>query len=113
MPNLPPGSTQIMFVGIIVLTFLAFSMFVWGIVPDEVDEEDIYGYRLTKRKRLVEENGLYAMVLPLVKLFAHHFSNLPDNFLGIDVAAKRESIRDRLIRSGYMGAFTPNEFWGI
>ncbi|MEC9399744.1 MAG: type II secretion system F family protein [Myxococcota bacterium] len=113
MPNLPPGSTQLMFVGIIVFTFLAFSLFVWGIVPDEVEEEDIYGYRLTKRKRLIEENGLYALVLPMVQLFAHHFSHLPDQFLGIDVVAKRENIRDRLIRSGYMGAFTPNEFWGM
>ena len=87
MPNLPPGSTQLIFVGIIVFTFLAFSLFVWGIVPDEVEEEDIYGYRLTKRKRLIEENGLYALVLPMVQLFAHHFSHLPDQFLGIDVVA--------------------------
>ena len=113
MPSLPPGSSQIIFIAIIVCTFLAFSMFVWGLVPDEVEEEDIYGYRLTKRKRLIEENGLYAMVLPLVPLFAHHFRNPPDQFLGMNIAEKRDNIRDRLIRSGYMGAFTPNEFWGM
>ncbi len=96
-----------------ICTFLSVSLFVWGFVPDEVEEEDIYGYRLTKRKRLLEENALYAMVLPLVKTFAHHFRSLPDKFLGIDVAGSRARIRDKLVRSGYMGALTPNEFWGM
>lgn len=110
---LPAHITPIIFILVIVFTFLAFSMFVWGMVPEDVDEEDIYGYRLTKRKRLLEENSLYALVMPLVYLFAHHFRHLPDTFLGIDVAGKREGLRDRLVRSGYMGAFTPNEFWGM
>lgn len=111
--HLPPELTPLLMIGAVLLTFLAFSLFVWGFVPDEVEEEDIYGYRLTKRKRLVEENALYAMVLPMVKLFAHHFKNLPDNFLGMDVAGARDKLRDRLVRSGYMGALTPNEFWGM
>jgi len=93
--------------------FVSFFLFVMGVVPDEVEEDDIYGYRLTKRKRLLEEDGLYAAVLPLVKIFAHHFKNLPDQVGSIDVAAKREVLRDKLVRSGYMGALTPNEFWGM
>lgn len=111
--NLPHELNPMLLGGAVLGIGLAFALFVWGFVPDEVEEEDIYGYRLTKRKRLVEENGLYAAVLPLVKLFAHHFKNLPDRFLGMDVEAARGRIRERLVRSGYMGALTPNEFWGM
>ena len=93
--------------------FIAVSLFVFGFVPDDIDEEDIYGYRLTKRTRLLKENGLYALVLPLVKVFAHYFKSLPHTFLGIEVEAKREMLRKKLVRSGYMGALTPNEFWGL
>ena len=111
--ELSEGARQLVFIGGVVCGFLSAALFTWGFVPDELEEEDIYGYRLTKRKRLIEENGLYALLLPLVKMFAHHFRNLPDRFLGIDVAEKRHSLRERLVRSGFMGAYTPNEFWGV
>lgn len=111
--NIPEALLPFVLAAAGVCTFLSVSLFIWGFVPDEVDEEDIYGYRLTKRKRLLEDNSLYAMVLPMVKMFAHHFRSLPDKFLGIDVAGGRARLRDRLIRSGYMGALTPNEFWGM
>lgn len=94
------------------LTFLAFVLLIWGFVPEEVEEEDLYGYRHTKRKRLLEENALYALVLPLVKIFAHHFARIP-KVGSFDPEEKRRDLHDRLIRSGFMGAFTPNEFWGM
>ena len=59
--------------------FVAFVMFVWGFVPDEVEEDDIYGYRLTRRKRLIEENELYALSLPAIQVFAHYFRSVPDH----------------------------------
>lgn len=96
----------------VVLIFMAFFLLIYGFVPEEVEEEDIFGYRLTKRKRLLEENALYAMVLPLVKIFAHHFKYLP-KIGSFDPDEKRIELQDRLVRSGFMGAFTPNEFWGM
>ena len=111
--TVPAGLLPLILIVGLLCAALAVSLFIWGFVPDEVEEEDLYGYRLTKRKRLLEENGLYALVLPMVKMFAHHFRSLPDRFLGIDVAGSRARVRDRLVRSGYMGALTPNEFWGM
>ncbi len=111
--SVPPALLPFLLIAGLISAFAAVTMFIYGFVPEEVDEEDIYGYRLTKRKRLIEENALYALVLPMVKMFAHHFRSLPDKFLGIDVAESRAKIRDRLVRSGYMGALTPNEFWGM
>ena len=96
----------------VLLTFLAFALLIWGFVPDEVEEEDLFGYRLTKRKRLLNENGMYALALPLIKLFAHHFKYMP-KIGSFDPEEKRRDVQDRLIRSGFMGAFTPNEFWGL
>ncbi len=113
MLDMTSQTAMLLLTGAVISTFLAFALFVWGFVPDEVEEEDIYGYRLTKRQRLLEENALYALVLPLVKVFAHHFRNLPDTFLGMDVEGARSTLRERLVRSGYMGALTPNEFWGM
>lgn len=106
-------TNTLLLIGAVISIFLAFAFLVFGFVPNDVEEEDIYGYRLTKRKRLLEEDGLYALTLPLVKIFAHHFQRLPNRVGSINVAEKRDVLRDRLIRSGYMGAFTPNEFWGM
>lgn len=94
----------------IVLMFVAFALLTFGFVPEEVEEDEIYGYRLTKRKRLLQEDGLYALSLPLIKIFAHYFRLVPegDNF----IEGLRKKLREQLPRSGYMGAFTPNEFLG-
>lgn len=94
----------------IALMFLAFALLTFGFVPEEVEEDEIYGYRLTKRKRLIEEDGLYALTLPVVKVFAHYFRMVPetDNF----IERTRKKLREQLPRSGYMGAYTPNEFLG-
>lgn len=92
--------------------FLAFVMFVIGFVPDEVEEDEIFGYRLTKRKRLLESNDLYAMTLPLIKIFAHYFRKMPDNRF-IQISKVRMDLRDKLMRSGFLGAYTPNEFLGL
>lgn len=106
------GTSGLLYLATTVCIFLTFALLVYGIVPDEVEEEDIYGYRLTKRKRLMEENGMYAATLPLIQIFAHHFKNMRNNrFIMFDDA--RERVRDKLVRSGYMGAYTPNEFWGL
>ena len=96
--------------GAIFLVFVAFMMFVFGFVPDVVEEDEIYGYRLTKRKRLVEENDIYAMALPLIQIFAHYFRRMPDKGR---LFTLRADLRDKLMRSGFMGAFTPNEFLGL
>ncbi len=93
------------------LAFLSGALFIYGFVPDEVEEEDIFGYRLTKRKQLLEENGLYALLLPMIKIFAHHFRHLP-KIGSFDPDASRAELREKLVRSGYWGALTPNEFWG-
>jgi len=104
-----PG--ELLLIGSLALIFLAFMLFVVGFVPDEVDEDEIYGYRLTKRKRLMEENDLYAIFLPVIKIFAHYFKRMPDTRL-IQISKVRSDLRDKLMRSGFMGAFTPNEFLG-
>lgn len=90
--------------------FLAFFLLIYGFVPDEVHEEEIYGYRLTKRQQLIAEDNIYALTLPVVKIFAHYFQKIPetDNF----VENIRKDLREQLPRSGYMGAYTPNEFLG-
>lgn len=96
----------------VLLIFFAFSLFVFGFVPDEVEEDEIFGYRLTKRKRLLEENGLYAMLLPMIKIFGHYFRRMPDTKV-FQISKLRMELRDKLMRSGFMGAFTPNEFLGL
>ncbi|TXD38958.1 type II secretion system F family protein [Lujinxingia vulgaris] len=105
------NSTIILF-GALGLIFLAFALFVWGFVPEEIEEDEIYGYRLTRRKRMLEEDALYALVLPLVKLFAHYIRSLP-NLPFVNMEELRSSLRDKLMRSGFMGSFTPNEFLGM
>ena len=90
--------------------FMAFVLLIYGFVPDEVEEDEIYGYRLTKRKRLLEENDLYAMLLPIIQIFAHYIRDMPDKGR---LYTLRTDLRDKLMRSGFMGAFTPNEFLGL
>lgn len=100
---------QVLMLASMGLIFLAFVLFVVGFVPDEVDEDELYGYRLTKRRRLMEENDLYRSVLPLIKIFAHYFRHMK----GTRMTDLREDLRDKLNRSGFMGAYTPNEFLGL
>lgn len=104
-----PG--EFLLIGAVLLIFLAFSLLVFGFVPDDVDEDEIYGYRQTKRKRLVEENDLYALLLPVIKIFGHYFKHMPDTRF-LQISKVRSDLRDKLMRSGFMGAFTPNEFLG-
>jgi tight adherence protein C len=101
----------LLFIGSLVGFFLAFVLFVWGFVPEEIEEDEIYGYRLTKRQRLMQEDAVYAMTLPLVKLFAHYMRILPDTPV-LNMSSKRADLRDKLMRSGFVGAYTPNEFLG-
>ncbi|MFU8806630.1 MAG: type II secretion system F family protein [Bradymonadaceae bacterium] len=101
----------ILLIGSVLLIFLAFALLVWGFVPEEVDEDEIYGYRLTKRARLLEEEPLYAMSLPLVKIFAHYIRQMPD-LPFLNLTSIRANLREKLMRSGFVGAYTPNEFLG-
>lgn len=96
----------------VVLMGIAFALMVWGFVPEKIEEDEIFGYRLTKRQRLMEENAIYAMTLPLVKLFAHYMRNMPD-LPFLKMTKIRDDLRDKLKRSGFMGAYTPNEFLGM
>lgn len=102
----------VFFIGACAGIFFAFILFVVGFVPDEVEEDEIYGYRLTKRKRLAEEDTLYAMILPVIKIFAHYIRRIPDTKMWT-ISQTRANLRDKLMRSGFMGAFTPNEFLGL
>ncbi len=104
--------TDLILFGAIILMFISFALFVWGFVPEKIEEDEIFGYRLTKRQRLLEENGLYALTLPLVKLFAHYMRNMPD-LPFFKISELRPKLRDKLKRSGFMGAYTPNEFLGM
>ncbi len=101
--------TTLLLAAATILTIVAFGLLVWGAVPEEIEEDEIFGYRLTKRKRLLEENAIYAMVLPLIKIFAHYARSIP----GERMEEFRRDLRDKLMRSGFMGAFTPNEFLGL
>ncbi len=100
----------ILIISSILLMFVAFALLTFGFVPEEVEEDEIYGYRLTKRKRLLEEDGLYALTMPLIKIFAHYFRLIPEGDNRVEQLRKK--LREQLPRSGYMGAFTPNEFLG-
>ncbi len=96
----------------VILIFLAGMLLVVGFVPDEVEEDELYGYRMTKRKRLLQENDLYAMTLPVIKIFGHYFKRWPDTRFW-QISKTRADLRDKLMRSGFMGAYTPNEFLGL
>ena len=104
--------TELILILAIVSIFVAFALFVWGFVPEKIEEDEIFGYRLTKRQRLLEENEIYALTLPLVKLFAHYMRNMPD-LPFFKISKFREDLSDKLKKSGFMGAYTPNEFLGM
>ena len=112
MPSLEPQQLKLLLLAAITSCFAAFALLIWGFVPDEVDEDEIFGYRLNKRKRLLEENDLYRMVMPAIKIFAHHIRKIQDSRFW-EISKTRSGLRDKLMRSGYMGAFTPNEFMGL
>jgi len=105
--------TTLLLVAALILMFGAFFLLVYGFVPEEVNEDEIYGYRLTKRKRLIAENSIYAMVLPVVQIFAHYFSTYLPDHKWARLANIRADLREKLMRSGFMGAYTPNEFLGL
>ncbi len=94
------------------LIALSFALFVWGFVPEKIEEDEIFGYRLTKRQRLIEENAIYAMTLFPVKLFAHYMRIIPDTPF-FKMSKIRSNLREKLMRSGFLGAYTPNEFLGM
>ena len=109
---MPPIPVDMMLIGALILIFVAFVLLVVAFVPEEIEEDEIYGYRLTKRRRLIDEDLGYALALPVIKIFAHYIRKLPDTRIW-RVSQTRADLRDRLMRSGYMGAFTPNEFMGL
>ena len=94
------------------MVFLAGVLLVVGFIPETVDEDEIYGYRERKRQRLIREDKLYMVVLPLIKVFAHYIAKVGDNQLEM-LGNLRSDLRDRLPRSGYLGAFSANEFLGL
>jgi tight adherence protein C len=109
--NVPLDTTTMIVVGL-ALVFLTFFLLVYGFVPEEVETEDIFGYRLSKRKRLLREDDVYRMMLPVIQVFAHYIRGIPEgNIKYLDQI--RENLRDKLPRSGYLGAYTPNEFLGL
>lgn len=95
----------------VLLMFVSFVLLVVGFVPDEVEEDEVFGYRLTKRQRLIDDDQAYQVTLAFVKLFAHYIRKFPEGDNIIDNMRKR--LREKLPRSGFIGAFTPNEFLGM
>lgn len=93
------------------LVFVAGALFVIGFVPDDVKDEEIYGFRERKRKRLIEESPVYEWTLPLVKIFGHYIGAIRDRRFP-PLGRLRKKLREKLPRSGYVGAFSPNEFLG-
>ncbi len=109
MLNLPP---EMLLMGAVIGFFLFGALLIWGVVPEKIEEDEIFGYRLTKRQRLLEEEEFYRLFLPVIKLFAHYVRIMPD--IGpLEMSKLRANLRDKLKRSGFMGAFTPNEFLGL
>ncbi len=109
MLNLPP---EMLLMAAVIGFFFFGALLIWGVVPEKLQEDEIFGYRLTKRRRLMQEDELYRLVLPVIKLFAHYARVMPD--IGpLEVSRLRAYLRDKLKRSGFMGAFTPNEFMGL
>ncbi len=106
-------NTTLLLLASLVLIFGSFFLLVFGFVPEKVNEDEIYGYRLTKRQRLIEEDSTYALFLPIIQIFAHYFSTYMPDHKWPKLAAKRADIREKLMRSGFMGAYTPNEFLGL
>lgn len=96
----------------ILAVFASGLLLVIGFVPDEVDTEEIYGYRERKRRQLLDEEPLYELTLPLVLIFAHYIRKIPDEKLDV-LAQIRRNLRDKLPRSGYVGAYSPDEFLGM
>ncbi|MFB6263757.1 MAG: type II secretion system F family protein [Bradymonadaceae bacterium] len=96
----------------LVLVFISFALFVYAFVPDEVEEEEIYGYRERKRQRLIRESPIYKVTLPLVKIFAHYIRKIDEDQIAF-VSRLRKQLREKLPRSGYMGAYSPDEFLGM
>lgn len=109
MIDLPP---EMLLMAAVIGFFFFGALLIWGVVPEKIEEDEIFGYRLTKRQRLLAEDELYRLVLPVVKLFAHYARIMPD--IGpLEVTRLRAYLREKLKRSGFMGAFTPNEFMGL
>lgn len=92
--------------------FIAVCLLFIGFVPDEVEEDEIYGYRERKRERLLETSPLYRWTLPLVKVFAHYFAKIGEGRIPV-LARVRSELRNKLPRSGYLGAYSANEFLGV
>lgn len=90
-------------------------LIVLAVVPEEVEEEEIHGIRIRKRQQLKEESGAYKLALPMIKMFAHYFKQVPDggNWFADQIEELREKLREDLPASGYMGGLTPNEFLGM
>lgn len=92
--------------------FASGILLVIGFVPDEIETDEIYGYRERKRQELLRDSPVYKVTLPLVLIFAHYIRQIPDK--RFDLLAKvRRSLRDKLPRSGYVGAYSPDEFLGM
>lgn len=96
----------------VALVLIAVALLVYAFVPQQVEEEEIYGYRETKRNRLLRENDLYRAILPLVKIFTHYIRMIPEGFWQ-PIDNLRADLREKLPRSGYVGAFSSNEFLGM
>ena len=103
---------QILAIIALAVVFLAGVLIVFVFVPEEIEEEDLYGYRERKRKRLLNEEPLYGWILPVIKIFSHYISQIDDHQIEA-LGRLRAQLREKLPRSGYVGAFSPNEFLGV
>lgn len=108
---MPAFDPIILYIASLILLFIAGVLVVIGFVPEEIDEEEHFGIRVRKRKRLIEESSIYRLTLPITKIFAHYIAQVPDS--DNIVEDLRDRLREKLPASGYVGGFTPNEFLGM
>lgn len=89
----------------LLMAVAAMFLFGLGFMPDEEYKGTIpeRGYLMNKRRQLMAQSPLYALLIGILKVFTFWTERLP-------ITNLREGLRERLARAGYLGGFTPDEY---
>lgn len=89
----------------LLMAVAAMFLFGLGFMPDEEYRGTIpeRGYLMNKRRQLMAQSPLYALLIGILKVFTFWTERLP-------ITNLREGLRERLARAGYLGGFTPDEY---
>lgn len=89
----------------LLMAVAAMFLFGLGFMPDEEYKGTIpeRGYLMNKRRQLMAQSPLYALLIGILKVFTFWTERLP-------ITNLREALRERLARAGYLGGFTPDEY---